>query len=115
MSWLTWLIANFVIAVVIALVVFLVLGTVFLMIGLGAVSSKNKEFGTIFVTNLIGAILMVFIPCLGVILYWYIIKTRHETTWGGAIGAWLISIIVPIIILLAVFFLVLGLSLTGII
>lgn len=115
MSIYDWILANFLVVVVVALVLFLVLGAVFLMIGLGMVGGKKREFGTVFVTNLIGVILQEFIPCVGCIIFWYIIKTRHETGWGGAIGAWLISIIIPAIILVAILFAVLGLSMGGII
>jgi hypothetical protein len=73
------------------------------MLGLRVVNGQNRGFGTVFVTVLIGVILSL-IPCLGCILYWYIIKTRHQTGWGGAIGAWLIAGLIPILIVVAVLF-----------
>ncbi|WXG43998.1 MAG: hypothetical protein WED04_08205 [Promethearchaeati archaeon SRVP18_Atabeyarchaeia-1] len=84
----------------------LVLSTLFLMLGLGAVGGKNREFGSVFVTALIGSVLG-WIPCVGCILYWYMIKTRHETSWGGAIAAWLLAGLIPLAIAIAIFWLVL--------
>jgi hypothetical protein len=77
-----------------------ILGALFLMVGLGAVGGKHRELGSVMITVLVGAILG-WIPCLGCILYWYFIKMRHETSWGGAIGAWIIAWIIPVIIVLA--------------
>jgi hypothetical protein len=91
---------------VVAILVGLLLDTLFLMAGLGLVNGKNRTFGTIFVTALIGVVLG-WIPCLGCIIYWYIIKTRHETSWGGAIAAWFIAGLIPLLIIGAIFFLVL--------
>jgi hypothetical protein len=88
-----WLIVFLVATILIGLV----LGTLFLMVGLGAVGGKHKEFGPVFVTVLIGSVLG-WIPCVGCIIYWYIIKTRHETGWGGAIGAWLLAGLIPLVI-----------------
>jgi hypothetical protein len=92
--------------IVVAIVIGLILGALFLMVGLGAVGGKHREFGTVFVTALIGAIVN-YIPILGCILYWYMIKVRHETTWGGAIAAWIIAGLIPLAIILAIFFFVL--------
>jgi hypothetical protein len=75
------------------------LGALFLMVGLGAVGGKHRELGSVMVTVLVGAVLG-WIPCLGCILYWYFIKTRHETSWGGAIAAWFIAWIIPLAIVL---------------
>jgi hypothetical protein len=86
-------------------VIMLVLGALFLKVGLGAVNGKHKEFGTVFVTVLIGVILS-YIPCLGCILYWYMIKTRHEVGWGGAIAAWLIAGLIPLAIVLVIVFII---------
>ncbi|WXG46578.1 MAG: hypothetical protein WED05_07980 [Candidatus Atabeyarchaeum deiterrae] len=91
--------------VVLAIVIGLLLGSVFLMVALGAVNGKNRKFGSVFVTVLIGVVLG-WIPCIGCIIYWYIIKIRHETSWGGAIAAWLIAGLIPLVIVLIVFMLV---------
>jgi len=106
----TALLANLVLFIILFFVLMLVLGTLFLMAGLSVVGGKNRSFGTTFVTVLIGTILTL-IPCLGCIIYWYIIKTRHETGWGGAIAAWLIAGLIPLIIVFALLIIVFGIAL----
>lgn len=108
LDWLTLLTlllnpVNLLIIVAVFILLGLVLGALFLKVGLGAVTSENRQFGTVFVTVLIGVILSI-IPCLGCILYWYIIKVRHHTGWGGAIAAWLIAGLIPILIVIGVLF-----------
>ena len=78
-----------------------ILGALFMMVGLGAVGGKHREIGSVMITVLVGALLG-WIPCLGCILYWYFIKMRHETSWGGAIAAWIIAWIIPFAIVLLV-------------
>jgi hypothetical protein len=90
---------SLVIFFVALIVISLILGTLFLMVGLGAVNGKHREFGTVFLTALIGSI----VGQVCCILYWYIIKSRHETSWGGAIVAWIIAGLIPLAIVLAVF------------
>jgi hypothetical protein len=104
------LLANLTLFIVLFFIIMLVLGTLFLMAGLSVVNGKHREFGTTFITVLIGTILTL-IPCLGCIIYWYIIKTRHETGWGGAIGAWLIAGLIPLVIVFAVLIIGFGISL----
>jgi hypothetical protein len=103
------LLANLVLFIVLFFVLMLVLGTLFLMAGLSVVNGKNRGFGETFVTVLIGSILTL-IPCLGCIIYWYIIKTRHETGWGGAIGAWLIAGLIPLVIVFGVLIFLFGIG-----
>jgi hypothetical protein len=98
---LAFILANLVLFIAVFFVLGLILGALFLMLGLRVVNGQNRGFGAVFVTVLIGVILSL-IPCLGCILYWYIIKTRHQTGWGGAIGAWLIAGLIPILIVVAV-------------
>jgi hypothetical protein len=79
------------IGILVTLILLLVIGAIFLSIGLGVAKAKNTDFSNVFITNLIGVILALFLPWfIGWILYWYIIKVRHETDWGGAIidGFW---------------------------
>jgi hypothetical protein len=68
---------------------------------------ENREFGDTIVTALIMAIVNL-IPIIGCIISWYIIKTRHEQTWGGAITTWLVLIIVYFILLIVIAILFLG-------
>jgi len=77
----------------------LVMGSIFLLIGLKAVNAPVIDFGKVMVTVLLMAIVAV-IPCLGCILQWYFIKTRHEIGWGQAIVAWILAGLIPIVIAL---------------
>jgi hypothetical protein len=84
----------------------LLLMTIFLRIGIKAVGGKHLEFGAVFLTALIGY-LVELIPCIGCIIYWFIIKSRHDTSFGGAIGAWLLAFLIPfaiIVVIVIVFF-----------
>ncbi len=90
--------------IVLVFIVGVIIYSIFLGIALGFVNGQNREFGTVFVTALLIAIVSL-IPILGCILAWYFIKTRHEVGWGGAIAAWLITFIIEAIVLLAIIFL----------
>ncbi len=91
----------------------LVLGTIFLKIALSFFDSRNDEFGSVFVTALIMA-LVGWIPCIGCILSWVIINSRHKTGFGTAIVVWLLSgllaIIVAFLIVIFLIFPLLGLA-----
>lgn len=93
--------------VILAIVLLLVLNTAFLKVGLNAVHGKNKQFGDVMVTVIVGLILSI-IPCLGCILYWVVINSRHKTGFGNAILAWLIAFLVPILIIVVLFVFVFG-------
>jgi hypothetical protein len=97
-----WLLAFLVAAILLGLV----LDTLFLFAGLSVVEGKNRTFGAVFVTAIIGA-LVNWVYCIGWIIYWYAIKTRHKIGWGGAIGAWIIAGLIPLIIIFAVLGLIL--------
>jgi hypothetical protein len=85
----------------------IVIQAVFLGIGLGFVNGENREIGTTFVTALLMS-LVTWIPCLGCILAWYFIKSRHNVGWGGALVAWLLGAIVMIIVMIAIMFIFFG-------
>lgn len=92
------------IAIIVTLMALLLLGAIFLSAGLGVVKGNNADFGNVFLTNLIGVILALFLPFfIGWVLYWYIIKLRHETGWGDAIVAWLIAWLIPAVIVSVIF------------
>ncbi len=86
----------------------LIVNALLLGVVLGWTKGENREFGDTIVTAIIMAIVNI-IPIIGCIISWYIIKTRHEQTWGGAIATWIVLIIVYYVIL-AVVVLALGLS-----
>jgi hypothetical protein len=82
----------------------LIIQGVFLGIGLGFVNGKNRQIGSTFVTALFMSV-VIWIPCLGCILAWYFIKSRHEVGWGGALIAWILGgIIQAIVMFLLIFF-----------
>lgn len=87
--------------IILVFVLTLLIGSVFLLIGLKVVNAPVTDFGTVFVTVLLMAIVGV-IPVLGCILQWYFIKTRHEVGWGQAILAWLLAGLIPLVIALGV-------------
>ncbi len=109
MAWLAGL-GIVVIFIFIGLIILsIVLQVLFLRIGIKAVKGSNREFGKVFVTVLLNA-LVSLIPCIGCFIAWYVISKRHNTGYGNAILAWLISIIVPWAISIGIALL---LSLTG--
>ncbi len=97
------LFASLGLILILVLIVGIIINALFLGIALGFVNGENRELGTTFVTALLSAIVMV-IPCLGCILAWYFIKTRHELGWGGAIAAWILTFIIEAIELFVIVF-----------
>ncbi len=94
-------------------VIALIVNALLLGVVLGWTKGENREFGDTIVTALIMAIVNL-IPIIGCIISWYIIKTRHEQTWGGAIATWIVLIIVYYV-LLAIILVALGLSILALI
>lgn len=89
------------------IIVGIVIQAIFLGIGLGFVNGENRELGTTFVTALLMG-LVGWIPCLGCILSWYFIKSRHNVGWGGALVAWILGAIIMIVVIVAIFLLFFG-------
>jgi len=81
----------------------LIIGAFFLWLALKLldVPPERMTFGSVFVTQLINAIVGL-IPCIGCILQWYFIKTRHTDTWGRAIVAWILAGLIPVAIVLGI-------------
>ena len=100
---LEWIFASLGAIVILVIVVFLIVYGLFLGIALGFVNGENRELGTTFVTAL-GIALLGWIPILGCIISWYLIKTRHEVGWGGAIIAWLLTAIIAAIVIAVLIF-----------
>jgi len=82
----------------------LLIGAFFLWLALKIldVPPERMEFGAVFVTQLINAVVGL-IPCIGCILQWYFIKERHTDTWGKAIVAWILAGLIPMAIILGIF------------
>ena len=108
---LEWLIAIIGITGLIAIIGFaiaFIITGLLLGVALGPVHGENRELGSTFVTAFYIAltylvmlipIIGIFLFCIVIILQWYIIKARHEVGWGGAIVAWIITIILIAIVL----------------
>jgi len=92
-------------------VMVLIVGAFFLWLALKLVGvpPERMTFGSVIVTQLINAIVGL-IPCIGCILQWYFIKTRHTDTWGKAIVAWILAGLIPIAIALGIFIIIGGLA-----
>ncbi|MFX0034861.1 MAG: hypothetical protein ACFE9I_04370 [Candidatus Hermodarchaeota archaeon] len=101
--------------IILIIVISLLINALFLKIALSVVkSARHTDFGEVFVTALIIA-LVGWIPCLGCILSWVIINSRHETGFGMAIVVWIIAILVGLIItvLLVIFIIgIIGITVT---
>lgn len=98
---------GFLILIVLFVVIGIIVNALFLGVALGFVNGQNREMGTTFVTAL-GMALLGWIPILGCIIAWYLIKTRHNVGWGGAIVAWLLTIIIEAIVIVVIVFVFLG-------
>jgi magnesium-transporting ATPase (P-type) len=97
-DWVTSLkIIEGVIIVIVFIIVVLLFATFFLYLALKIVDAKNTDFGDVFVSALLMA-LVGWIPCIGCILQWLIISNRHKTSILKAIIIWLIAGLLPIII-----------------
>ncbi|MBD3157458.1 MAG: hypothetical protein GF309_01595 [Candidatus Lokiarchaeota archaeon] len=92
---------------VVLAVISLVINGIFLGIALGFVDGKNRDLGDTFVTALFMAI-VILIPCIGCILQWWVIKSRHEIGWGKAITAWIMTFVIEIVVFAVVAILFLG-------
>lgn len=101
------------IIVLIAFIVVFVIVGFCLGVALGPVKGENRNLGSTFVTAFYIALtyLILLIPiigfflfCIAIILQWYIIKSRHEVGWGGAIVAWIITIILIAIVIFIITF-----------
>lgn len=99
---------EIVIIIVLIIIIALLINTIFLKIALGLVDSKHTDFGQVFVTALICAILNI-IPCIGCILGWFVINSRHETGLGMAIVVWLLAILIGLIITIFIVIAIVGL------
>jgi hypothetical protein len=95
-------IAALILLLIIFILVFLVIFTLLLKIGLSVVYSKNNDFGSVFVTALICSLLMA-IPCIGCILCWIVINSRHETGFLAAILVWIIAVIIGFFLAFIIF------------
>lgn len=94
---------TIVVIVIIAFLIGILLQAFFLYLALKIVDARNDNFGSVFVTALINT-LIGWIPCIGCILSWVVINSRHDTGFGMAIVVWLLSGLIALIIVVAVVF-----------
>lgn len=90
-------IIELVVLLILIIVIMLLLNTIFLKIALGIVDAKHTDFGDVFTTALICA-LVGWIPCIGCILCWVVINSRHDTGFLMAIVVWLLTILIAFVI-----------------
>lgn len=123
LDWLIAIIGLFGLIAIIGFVIAFVITGLLLGVALGPVKGENRNLGSTFVTAFFVALtyLIMLIPifgfllfCVAIILQWYIIKVRHNLGWGGAIVAWIITIIL-IAIVIVILILALGFSLLALI
>jgi hypothetical protein len=108
----------------IQLLVTIFIGALLLHFASKILDFKKKSLGKAFSVVIVGGIVFLLVryflssvltiyPLIGVILgliiYWYFIKTIYDVTWINSILAWIISIIVSFIITIIILFL-LGVS-----
>ncbi|NWF94849.1 MAG: hypothetical protein HXY34_01770 [Candidatus Thorarchaeota archaeon] len=101
------LLGGLLMIVAIFIIISIIIYAIFLGIALGFVNGTNRELGTTFVTAL-GMALLGWIPLLGCVISWYLIKTRHGVGWGGAIVAWLLCMIISAIAFFVILLLIPG-------
>ncbi|MHA1147225.1 MAG: hypothetical protein ACTSR8_03175 [Promethearchaeota archaeon] len=101
-------IIEIVIILILIIIIALLINTIFLKIALRIVDSKHTDFGEVFVTALICAILNL-IPCIGCILSWFVINARHDTGLVMAIVVWLLAILIGLIITIFIVIALVGL------
>jgi len=80
-------------------------GILLLHLATGILNFHKRSFGTAAGTVIIGTVVMsvlAFIPyvgrIIGLISFWYFIKSFYDVSWGKAILAWIMSILVAFII-----------------
>jgi len=84
-------------------------GILLLHLATGILSFHKRSFGKAAGTVIIGAVVMsvlAFIPyvgrIIGLISFWYFIKSFYDVSWGKAILAWIMSILVAFIVAVVV-------------
>ena len=98
-----------IIPTIISVVGGLFLSTFFMLIALAMTKGSDRGFGKVIVTTLL-SYLCSYIP-FGCFLSVYIIGQRHDQSYGKAFLTYIIAILLPIVIMVAIIvFFVLGLS-----
>ncbi|WP_457558557.1 hypothetical protein [Candidatus Harpocratesius sp.] len=92
----------FLIIVIAIFVIMLFVETLFLKFGINKVEGNKTEFGPVFLTVILMA-LVSMVPCAGIFLAWWVISARHEVSYGKAILAWLIALLLAVLVEIVLF------------
>jgi len=97
---------------IIYLVVIFFIGVFLLHIATKILDFKKRSFGKaagVLIAGSVAAFLLAFIPYIGRILgligFWFFIKSFYDVSWGKAILAWIMSIVIAFIIAIVILFL----------
>jgi len=109
MQWLGFELGEILTRQVIYLVVIFFLGVILLHIATKILDFKKRSFGKaagVLIAGSIVAFLLAFIPYIGRILglvgFWFFIKSFYDVSWGKSILAWIMSIVVAFIVALII-------------
>ena len=109
MQWLGFDLGEILTRQVIYLIVIFFLGVVLLHVATGILDFRKRGFGKaagVLITGSVAAFFLAFIPYVGRILgligFWFFIKSFYDVGWGKAILAWIMSIVVAFIIALII-------------
>ena len=109
MQWLGFELGEILTRQVIYLVVIFFLGVILLHIATKILDFKKRSFGKaawVLIAGSIVSFLLAFIPYVGRIVgligFWFLIKSFYDESWGKAILAWIMSIVVAFIVALVV-------------
>ena len=96
------------IIVIIWFVLNLLILTIFLKIALGIIDARHTDFNDVFVTSFIITIIAIvlfvhiLLALIGLLLIWYLISSRHDTTYCMAIIVSILAIVVAVIVIIAI-------------
>jgi len=91
------------------LIIIFFLGVILLHVATIILDFKKRSFGKaagVLITGSMVSFILAFIPYIGRILgligFWYFIKSFYDVSWGKAILAWIMSIVVAFVIALII-------------
>ena len=109
MQWLGFELGEILTRQFIYLVIIFLIGIILLHIATKILDFKKRSFGKaagVLITGSVVAFLLAFIPYVGRILgligFWFFIKSFYDVSWGKAILAWIMSIVVAFIVALII-------------
>ena len=115
---------NIIIGSLVQLIIIISIGSILLNFASKILDFKKRSFSKAFAVVIVGSIVFIFVryilssildvhPLIGIILgliiYWYFIKSIYDVSWIKSILAWIISIIVSYVITIVIL-LIIGVS-----